>query len=64
MVLKINKDGWLLKGTIDIGWRVPCTDGFIDVMWGNTKNDESLRLLLAEIEREYGKKEIIDERAS
>ncbi len=59
VVLKWNK---FLKTTIDVGWRVPCTDGFIDVMWGNTKDDKSLKLLLEDIERKYGKREIIDER--
>lgn len=57
IVLKWNK---LLPTTIDVGWRVQYEDGFVDMMWGNTRDDESLKLLLKDIERHYGKKEVID----
>lgn len=47
---------------IDIGWRTEHIDGHVDWMWGNTKNDQTLVLLLKDIENKYGKREIIDER--
>lgn len=58
IIIKNNKRGI----GIDVGWRITCTDGFHDSMWGNTKNEQSLRLLLDDIRREYGERQIIDER--
>ncbi len=58
-MLKWNKH---LPTTIDVGWRITYEDGTHDIMWGNTANDESLRLLLEDVERQYGKREVIDER--
>ncbi len=49
-----------LHGTIEVGWRIQCLDGSDDVMWGNTKNNASLKLLLQDIKRTYGPKEVID----
>ena len=60
----VLKDSRLLKGTIDVGWRITCTDGHYDRIWGNTKNDESLKNLMVDIESKYGSVEIVDERES
>ena len=57
---------WFLQETesVDVGWRVQCTDGVHDVMWGNMKSKRQLPALLADIEAKYGSvPTVIDETA-
>jgi len=51
-----------MAGTIDVGWRMKCSDGYRDVMWGNTKDDETLKRLIEDIGSKYGQVTVIDER--
>lgn len=53
---------FFMQGTIDIGWRVECQDGHHDSMWGNVKDEKSLRAVIGDIEQRYGLVEIVDER--
>ena len=50
--------------SIDVGWRIQCGDEYHDTFWGNVQNDVALSLLLTEINRRFGKINVIDERGA
>lgn len=46
-----------------VGWAFDCEDGSVhEVWWGNTRDDESLALLLADARAAYGQIEVEDRR--
>lgn len=61
--LIIKDSAGIMKGTIDLGWRIKTKEGYHDIIWGNTRDDATLRQLLHDPEwRQHLPVEIIDER--
>lgn len=59
VVLRWNQ---VIPSDTQVGWRIPVTDEpfYMDIFWGSTRDANSLKLLLEDVERQYGKKEVID----
>jgi len=56
----VIKPGSRLGIGLDVGWRIKKKDFERDLMWGNTKNDDSLKLLIKDLEKKHGEIDIID----